>query len=248
MLKHSIVEGDLYNTTNFGVLKVVKYNKYTDVDVEFVETGYKTKATSQNIKNGMVMDKWKPTVLGVGILDINVDDENRFVHKAWTTMLTRCYCVSYKTKYPTYEYCKASENFKVFSKFLTWFKNQKGGEVKGFVLDKDILIKGNKLYSEDTCCLVPEEINLTFVNKAANRGDHPIGVSFISEGRYRARLNKGKGVGLFHLGYFRTPEAAFQAYKQAKESYIKKVAEKWKESIDPRVYEALMNYQVDITD
>ena len=50
MLKHSIVEGDLYNTTNFGVLKVVKYNKYTDVDVEFVETGIKQKPLLKILK------------------------------------------------------------------------------------------------------------------------------------------------------------------------------------------------------
>ena len=36
--------------------------------------------------------------------------------------------------------------------------------------------------------------------------------------------------------------------KIARESYVKEVANKWKDQIDPRVYEALMNYQVEITD
>ena len=49
-----------------------------------------------------------------------------------------------------------------------------------------------------------------------------------------------------NLGRFDTPEEAFQAYKQVKESYIKEVAEKWKGDIDPRVYEALMNWTVEI--
>ena len=43
-------------------------------------------------------------------------------------------------------------------------------------------------------------------------------------------------------------EEAFLAYKQAKELHIKEVANKWKDQIDPRVYEALMNYTVEITD
>ena len=38
------------------------------------------------------------------------------------------------------------------------------------------------------------------------------------------------------------------SYKDAKESFVKEQAEKWKGKIDPRAYKALMNYQVEITD
>ena len=41
---------------------------------------------------------------------------------------------------------------------------------------------------------------------------------------------------------------AFNAYKEAKEAFVKEQAEKWKSQIDPRAYKALMNYQVEITD
>ena len=40
----------------------------------------------------------------------------------------------------------------------------------------------------------------------------------------------------------------FNAYKTAKEIYIKELANKWKGKIDDRAYEALMNYAVEITD
>ena len=53
---------------------------------------------------------------------------------------------------------------------------------------------------------------------------------------------------MVYLGTFNTPEEAFCAYKEVKEAYIKDVADKWKDRIDPRVYDALMNYQVEITD
>ena len=36
--------------------------------------------------------------------------------------------------------------------------------------------------------------------------------------------------------------------KQAKESFIKEQAEKWKSQIDPRAYNALINYTVNIDD
>ena len=50
------------------------------------------------------------------------------------------------------------------------------------------------------------------------------------------------------LGYYITAEEAFYAYKQAKEAHIKEVANKWKDQIDIRVYEALMKYEVEIMD
>lgn len=50
------------------------------------------------------------------------------------------------------------------------------------------------------------------------------------------------------IGTFCTIEEAFLAYKREKEKYLKQQAEKWKSQIDPRAYEALMNYQVEITD
>lgn len=50
------------------------------------------------------------------------------------------------------------------------------------------------------------------------------------------------------LGNYATAEEAFYAYKEAKESYIKEVANKWKDQIDPKVYNALMNWEVEITD
>lgn len=53
---------------------------------------------------------------------------------------------------------------------------------------------------------------------------------------------------VIHLGYFDTPEEAFYAYKPVKEAYIKALAEKWKDQIDTRAYEALMNWTIEITD
>ena len=60
-------------------------------------------------------------------------------------------------------------------------------------------------------------------------------------------MNKGKGR-REHLGHFKTEPEAFNAYKTAKESFVKEQANKWKGKIDPRAYNALMNYQVEITD
>ena len=62
-----------------------------------------------------------------------------------------------------------------------------------------------------------------------------------------AQINRNKGQ-QDYLGQFDNPNDAFLAYKKAKESYLKELADKWKERIDPRAYKALMNYKVEITD
>ena len=86
---------------------------------------------------------------------------------------------------------------------------------------------------------------MIFISSKKTRGKYPIGVHKVNN-RYSASISKkGKGV---HLGYFATVEEAFNAYKYAKESYIKEVADKWKDQIEPRVYEAMYNWKVEITD
>ena len=57
--------------------------------------------------------------------------------------------------------------------------------------------------------------------------------------------NKGKRE---WLGSFKTEVEAFNAYKTAKESFIKEQAEKWKGKIDDRAYNALIDYEVSIDD
>ena len=62
-----------------------------------------------------------------------------------------------------------------------------------------------------------------------------------------AQVSKGKGKSE-RLGLFNTEIEAFNAYKQAKETFVKEQAEKWKGKIDERAYNALMNYTVNLTD
>ena len=120
--------------------------------------------------------------------------------------------------------------------------------IRGWHLDKDLLIKGNKVYNEDSCIFLPQEVNTLLTKSTASRGEHLIGVYWNKTNKaFRAMVSKNKGK-QEHLGYFDTELEAFNAYKQAKESFIKEQANKWKSEIDPRAYKALMNYTVEITD
>ena len=132
--------------------------------------------------------------------------------------------------------------------FYEWCNEQIGFGVDGFELDKDLLLKGNKIYSENTCVFIPSEINLLLVKREALRGEYLIGVSWYSKSKtFIAQVNKNKGKSE-NLGYFKTELEAFKAYKKAKEAFVKEQANKWRGKIDDRAYNALMNYTVEITD
>ena len=244
-------EGDVFKTKSYGDLIVTKYVNSKAVCVKFVATGYETTTKASNVIAGSVKDRLLPTVHGIGITgdsQVRVDGKHTKEYRLWNNMLKRCYSVGCQKVRPTYIDCSVSENFRYLQYFKEWCNNQIGfnsvdEKGKPFALDKDILVKGNRVYNEDVCVFVPQEVNLLFTKRDKSRGEYPIGVSFHkSRGMLTATLNNK------YLGYFNTAEQAFQVYKTAKEAYIKEVANKWKDKIDPKVYEALMNYEVHIDD
>lgn len=180
------------------------------------------------------------------ITDCNTRKDGKKIreYNLWRNMRVRCVT---SEKDVTYNGCDISPEFKVFSKFKVWCNSQIGFDKNGWQLDKDIIVKGSRLYSPETCCFVPRDINNLFTLRGNFRGTLPIGVHRSwKEGMYIARIVRyGKGK---HLGWYSDVEKAFQAYKEAKETYIKEVAEKWKGQVDTRVYEALMNWEINIDD
>ena len=248
--------GKVCKSKSSGDFKILKYNDAKDVVIQFLNTGFEAVVQLGNIKSGKVKDPRSPSVCGVGISGTKYPSRVNGVltkeYELWSNMLKRCYSDTLKKKYPTYEGCKVSDNFKSYEYFYEWCNSQVGfdndGNGNSFQLDKDLLVKGNKVYSEDSCVFVPTEINSLLVKSEASRGEYLIGVYWDKTHKaFVALVNKNKGKREF-LGYFKTELEAFKAYKKAKESFIKEQANKWKSQIDERAYDALMNYQVEITD
>lgn len=191
----------------------------------------------------------KDLVYGVGVNDRKyptvVKGKIPKEYNLWHDFLKRCYSSKTQEKFPTYIGCQASENFKTYSYFYEWCQRQIGFGQEDFQLDKDFLIKGNKLYSEETCLFLPRKLNALLISRKADRGSLPIGV-VLRGGKFIARCCTDKPS--IHIGLFNTPELAFQAYKEVKEAFIKAQAERWRAFIDPRAYQALTTYEVSITD
>lgn len=165
----------------------------------------------------------------------------------WKDMITRATDGWYKEIKPTYKDCTVSENFKDFNYFHDWCLQQVGYNKSGYELDKDVLIKGNKEYSENSCCFVPKEINMQFVKSNAIRGDCPIGVTKVkSTGKYSTQVKRKRLVKYHSISG--TVEEAFFKYKKVKEDYIKYLADVYKDNLDEKVYKALYAYEVEITD
>lgn len=233
-------------------MTIVRYGGKADIDVKFEDGTVVEHKQYNDFLKGKIKNPYFPNVYGFGFIGVgdykSVDEngKNTKCYITWHDMYKRCYDTKYHEKEPSYKNCKVCKEWNNYQEFAKWNdENYYEVENERMTLDKDILCKRNKVYSPETCVYVPQSINALFIKRDNERGDLPIGVSKY-EDKFVAHLNKDNK--LIHLGYYDTPEQAFLAYKEAKEQYIKKVAEEYKDKIDPRAYEALMNYKVEITD
>ena len=193
-------------------------------------------------------------VYGKGFNDktrpVFVDGKKVKEYSLWQDMLKRCFSEKAQTHRPTYKGCNVSDNFLHYSFFYDWCHEQIGfGKVdengRYWHLDKDLLFVDNKTYSETACVFVPHEINTFFIDCGNARGEYPVGVSFNKrDGKFKAHCNVNSK--LQHLGLFNTPEEAFNAYKPFKENLCKQLALKWQHEIDPRLFHAMMKWEVKI--
>ena len=183
-----------------------------------------------------------------GINDFDGSAKKEYSYRLWVNLLGRTVDPTKTKILPTYANVTICDEWLSYSKFKEWFDNPANGYKEGYSLDKDILVKGNKIYSPETCCFVPQDVNVLFTKRTKSRGEYPIGVNLGTNGKYCAslRLNKERK----YLGYFDSPEEAFYAYKEAKEAHLKHVAETLfkEEKITKKVYDALISYKVEISD
>ena len=254
------VEGKVMSTKKSGDFVVKKYVSATEVHVEFVSTGYKTIAAAKEVRNGNVKDPLFPRVAGIGFIGVGVHsgtldgtNKNTPVYEAWRGILRRCYDPSCKN-YSIYEDVEVCEEWHNFQNFAEWFCAQEHHD-KGFVVDKDLKIFGNRAYSPGACTLVPKAVNSVFTgsDERLNPRELPKGVHFCKTKRvYVAQVHKGEVTKLgnkkqTYLGQFKDKVPAILAYKRAKEDHVKKVAEKYREVLHPQVYKNLMMYEVDVS-
>ena len=201
----------------------------------------------ESFNKGMIKNHYKKSVYGIGYLGegkykTSFNGKHTKYYTKWRSMLGRCYDEIQSSS--TYGAVTVCEEWHNFQNFAEWFYEN---YIESFELDKDIICSDCKIYSPETCCFVPQEINKLFTKRDNKRGALPIGVCSSGHNTFIAQFSFGTGKQKY-LGSFNTFEEAFQVYKVAKEQYIKEVADKWKGLISENVYQAMYGYQVEITD
>ena len=200
-----------YNTFGSEMI-IVEYRTNKDIDVYFPEYDWTFKGvTYQHFKNGKIKCPYEKRTFGVGYLgegEYKTKENGKLtrVYETWCNMIRRCYDEKCQEKRPTYKDCSASEEFHNFQNFGMWDKdNYYKIEGEQMCLDKDILVKGNKIYSPETCIFVPNTINLLFTKSDKARGKSVIGTHCCINGKYQVRcslINPKTGKSKQeHLGY-----------------------------------------------
>ena len=249
------------NINNQGsLMKIVEYTNQKNIVVEF-QDDYKYRVNTQfkSFQNGMIHNPYYPSVIGVGILGtkypIRDKDGNLLkAYQTWCDIIKRSFSDRIKEKQPMYYDVTCCDEWKLFENFYEWIVNEENYEIWKDIprsaIDKDILIKGNKIYCPDACTLVPQEINELFVKNNKKRGKYPIGVSYHKASKkYIAACGDMNG-GTINLGEYDNMIDAFNAYKMAKENLLKNVATDYynKHIISKKCYDAMINYEVEMDD
>lgn len=221
---------------------VIEDKGWDKVLVKFSKTGTVIKVQRNQLKNN-IDDPMEVSVFGVGYRGIGKYSFGNARDAAirWRCMLNRCYGYSNKHQ-RTYRGCTVCDEWLNFQRYAEWYYSNK---ILDWVVDKDILVKGNRVYSPDTCCFVPLELNSMFTKSNSIRGNCPIGVSKCFTGFKATIFVKGKQK---YLGVYESAEQAFFAYKKCKEENIKRIAKQYKGYFSERLYRVLMEYEVLITD
>ena len=244
---------------NFGSKMVIKeYRNNKNIDVYLPEYDWVFEHAQYNqFKKGNIKCPYEPRYFGKGYLGegkykMSENGKLKKEFNIWYGMLQRCYDPEFHKRESTYKDCRVEEYLLNFQNMGEWIENNYY-EIPGeqMCLDKDILCKGNKIYSRDTCIFVPKRINNLFTKSDKSRGKDPIGVDQLPSGNYQVRCRNGYGKQVY-LGLYSTEEEAFNVYKQYKEKTIKETIDSYEGKIPEPFYRrlkiAMYNYKVDIDD
>lgn len=254
--------GAIFETNKYGKVVVLQWINHREVEVLFINTGSTCVKNPDAVRAGKIKDTsiYKSAlspdklVFGVGINDADykvnpVIDGKRVMcpyYSRWLHMLRRCYSSYWIKKYPTYNGCSVCEEWLTFSNFKKWMETQ---DWEGKELDKDILSakNRNKIYSPEACIFITGRLN-RFLKTPQTTGEYKMGVDFIKKlGKFRSRckdpFDDFKSI---HLGCFSSEEAAHEAWKCSKITFLDKLrrcGDIPNEEIYDKIKEDILSYE-----
>lgn len=187
---------------------------------------------------------YRVKICGVGFIPSTLKGkEHRRIRAfiSWKNMIRRIYN-GYGRFAKCYENCVICEEWLDYGVFKNWYENQRGCGLK-YELDKDLLGNG-KLYSPETCCLLPRELNRMISDRKTKNRELPTGVVKSGKKYYAHYVMGTSEKKLVRIGGFNTPEEASNAYKAFRKKRIAETAQVYydKGELDERAYNSLINF------
>ena len=221
-------------------MTVIEYKNCDNMTVKF-ENGYiKENVHWSSFEKGSVKSPYDRSVYGVGYLGEGKIDH--LIYQKWLIMLGKCYNPELLKKYKSYQgnkVCNMWLNFQVFEK---WYKkNHYTVDNELMFLNKNIIVPNSKIYSPKTCIFVPKTINNLFVTHYnRKRIKSPNNICKLNN-KYVIRytdLNNNRKT----LGIVKNLDEAIVLLENKKKELIEEVAQKYKDKIPARLYNALVDY------
>ena len=180
-----------YSNISNEKMTIIEYIDSHKVIIRF-ESGYTTTKSYEAFKKGEVRNPYYKSLYGIGFIGegkykVHIDNKTTRTYKIWWHMMNRCYNIKSYEKKHSYAPCTVCEEWHNYQNFGKWY-DENYYEIPNEIMciDKDILIKGNKLYSSDTCVFVSQPINSLFTKDDARRGNYVIGVTLDKNNKFRA--------------------------------------------------------------
>lgn len=230
-------------------MKIVCYRRYNDMDVEFLDDFHfiKNHVTYTNFIRGEIKNPYDKCLYGIGAIGygkfkVKESTNGRYTQEytAWVNMLKRCYYKKQTALNSAYlDKCVVCDEWLIFQNFAHWFENHKYPVNERLHVDKDIKNPCCKIYSPENCLLVPQRLNMLFLNIPNNKG-LPNGIRKTKNGSFSAKYNS------IELGSYPTLEEAYHIYSIRKKQEIIKIANEYKNIIPIEVYNAIISYKFSI--
>lgn len=179
------------------------------------------------------------SIVGINDTATGVKKENQKAYSMWRDILKRCYDISH-ISYETYgaKGITVYEGWHKFSNFLRWYNTH---NIEGYQIDKDLLSYGSKEYGPNTCCFLPNDINMALQRRRVNSNNY-VGVTK-KNGKYAAQMNyKGRKV---YLGTYNNEKVAAYNYECAKRDFIAELAEQYRYDICEEAYNRMIELSED---
>ena len=227
--------GEVFTSNEGYELKIIDGGNRIGYNIILVNNNYKMETKYQHIKKGNVKNLYHKSIYNIGYLGKGRYSKTnaKKAYRIWQSMLARCYDEDTQFLNPTYKGVIVREEWHNFQNFAKWHEDN---YIEGFEIDKDILSKNKVIYSPDTCCFVPREINFFMRTTKPNSTSNYRGVRWDN---YRKQWGVQITINYntIDLGWFKNKDNARIAYIKAREKRITELCDKYENILSVPILE-----------